>query len=329
MTNFSRLAWAVTWAALALLAAVQSGAAAPEANFPSKPVKLVVTFAPGGGADILARIISGALSERLGQPVVVENRAGANGNIGMEYVAKSPADGYTVVFTTAGTWAVNPSLYTSSFDVIKDFAPIMQVTSSPGLLVVNPSFPAKTVAELIAMAKAQPGKLDYGSAGIGGFGHISAVMFTLMTGTEMTHVPYKGAGPAMVGLLGGEVQMLFNDALATMAYIDAKTVRPLAVTTLKRAAFLPDLPTLDESGVKGFENASWAAMAAPAGTPKEIVDKLNREMAAVLALPAIREKIAAAGASIVGGTPEQFADYLKAEIAKFERIVREGKISVQ
>jgi tripartite-type tricarboxylate transporter receptor subunit TctC len=261
--------------------------------------------------------------------VVIENRAGANGNIGMEYVAKSPADGYTVVFTTAGTWAVNPSLYTSSFDVIKDFAPIMQVTSSPGLLVVNPSFPAKTVAELITMAKAQPGKLDYGSAGIGGFGHISAVMFTLMTGTEMTHVPYKGAGPAMVGLLGGEVQMLFNDALATMAYIDAKTVRPLAVTTLKRAAFLPDLPTLDESGVKGFENASWAAMAAPAGTPKEIVDKLNREMAAVLALPAIREKIAAAGASIVGGTPEQFADYLKAEIAKFERIVREGKISVQ
>jgi tripartite-type tricarboxylate transporter receptor subunit TctC len=179
------------------------------------------------------------------------------------------------------------------------------------------------------MAKAQPGKLDYGSAGIGGFGHISAVMFTLMTGTEMIHVPYKGAGPAMVGLLGGEVQMLFNDALATMAYIDAKTVRPLAVTTLKRAAFLPDLPTLDESGVKGFENASWAAMAAPAGTPKEIVDKLNREMAAVLALPAIREKIAAAGASIAGGTPEQFADYLKAEIAKFERIVREGKISVQ
>ncbi len=295
MIKFSRLAWAVTWAALALLAAVQSGAAAPEANLPSKPVKLVVTFAP----------------------------------IGMEYVAKSPADGYTAVFTTAGTWAVNPSLYTSSFDVIKDFAPIMQVTSSPGLLVVNPSFPAKTVAELIAMAKAQPGKLDYGSAGIGGFGHISAVMFTLMTGTEMTHVPYKGAGPAMVGLLGGEVQMLFNDALATMAYIDAKTVRPLAVTTLKRAAFLPDLPTLDESGVKGFDNSSWAAMAAPAGTPKEIVDKLNREMAAVLALPAIREKIAAAGASIVGGTPEQFADYLKAEIAKFERIVREGKISVQ
>jgi tripartite-type tricarboxylate transporter receptor subunit TctC len=329
MKNFCRVAFAVAWAALAWLGAVQRGAAAPEADFPSRPVRLIVTFAPGGGADILARIVADALSERLGQPVIVENRAGANGNIGMEFVARAPADGYTIVFTTAGTWAVNPSLYKSSFDVIKDFAPIMQVTASPGLLVVNPSFQAKTVQELIAMAKAQPGMLDYGSAGIGGFGHVSAVMFTLMTGTEMTHVPYKGAGPAMVGLLGGEVRMLFNDALATMSYVDAKTVRPLAVTTLKRASFLPDLPTLDESGVRGFENSSWAAMAAPAGTPKEVVGRLNREMAAVLAMPAIRQKVAAAGATIVGGTPEQFADYLKAEIAKFERIVREGHISVQ
>jgi tripartite-type tricarboxylate transporter receptor subunit TctC len=224
---------------------------------------------------------------------------------------------------------VNPHLYKSSFDVTKDFKPVMQMTASPGILIVNPSFQAKTVQELIALAKAQPGKLDYGSAGIGGFGHVSAVMFSLMTGTQMTHVPYRGAGPAMAGLLAGEVQLLFNDALASMSYIGAKTVRPIAVTTLKRAPFLPDLPTLDESGVKGFDNASWTAMAAPAGTPDEIIARLNREMTAVLAMPAIKEKIAAAGATIVGGTPEEFAVYLKAEIAKFGRIVREGNITVQ
>lgn len=323
-----RLASALAWAAIVLPALFQASAAAAD-DFPSKPVKLVVTFAPGGGADILARIVSDALAERLGQPVIIENRAGANGNVGMEYVARAPADGYTLVFTTAGTWAVNPHLYKSSFDVTKDFTPIMQMTASPGILIVNPSFQAKTVQELIALAKAQPGKLDYGSAGIGGFGHVSAVMFSLMTGTQMTHVPYRGAGPAMAGLLAGEVQLLFNDALASMSYIGARTVRPVAVTTLKRAPFLPDLPTMDESGVKGFDNASWTAMAAPAGTPKEVIARLNREMTAVLAMPAIKEKIATAGATIVGGTPEEFAAYLKAEIAKFGRIVREGNITVQ
>ncbi len=321
------LACTVAVAASAWLAAVQPGAAADE--FPTKPVKLVVTFAPGGGADILARIVSEALSERLGQPVIIDNRAGANGNVGMEAVARAPADGYTLVFTTAGTWAVNPHLYKASFDVVKDFAPVMQMTASPGILLVAPSFPAKTVDELIALAKAQPGKLNYGSAGIGGFGHVSAVMFNLMTGTQMTHVPYRGAGPAMAGLLGGEVQLLFNDALASMSHIGAKTVRPMAVTTLKRAPFLPDVPTLDESGLKGFDNSSWTAMAAPAGTPKEVIAKLNREMAAVLAMPAIREKISTAGATVVGSTPEEFAAYLKAETAKFERIVREGNITVQ
>ncbi len=323
-----RLASALAAAATALLALLHASAATAD-DYPSKPIKLVVTFAPGGGADILARIVSDALAERLGQPVIIDNRAGANGNVGMEFVARAPADGYTLVFTTAGTWVVNPHLYKSSFDVTKDFKPVMQMTASPGILIVNPSFQAKTVQELIALAKAQPGKLDYGSAGIGGFGHVSAVMFSLMTGTQMTHVPYRGAGPAMAGLLAGEVQLLFNDALASMSYIGARTVRPIAVTTLKRAPFLPDLPTLDESGVKGFDNASWTAMAAPAGTPDEVIARLNREMAAVLAMPAIKEKIAAAGATIVGGTPEEFAAYLKAEIAKFGRIVREGNITVQ
>ena len=328
MSMLFRVATIAVWAVAAFSALPRPAVAAPD-DFPTKPVKLVVTFAPGGGADILARIVSDALSERLGQPVIIDNRAGANGNVGMEAVARSPADGYTIVFTTAGTWAVNPHLYKTSFDVIRDFAPITQMTASPGILIVNPSFKARTVQELIALAKAEPGKLNYGSAGIGGFGHVSAVMFSQMTGTQMTHVPYRGAGPAMAGLLGGEVQLLFNDALASMSHIGAKTVRPVAVTTLKRAPFLPDLPTLDESGVKGFDNASWTAMAAPAGTPKEIVARLNREMAAVLAMPAIKERIEAAGATVVGSTPEEFAAYLKAETAKFERIVRDGKITVQ
>ena len=321
-----RFVWSAAGAATMSLAARRPAMAD---DFPNKPVKLVVTFAPGGGADILARITSDAFAERLGQPVVIDNRAGANGNVGMEAVARAPADGYTLVFTTAGTWAVNPHLYKTSFDVVKDFAPVMQVTSSPGILIVAPSFPARTIDELIALAKAQPGKLNYGSAGIGGFGHVSAVMFELMTGTKMTHVPYRGAGPAMAGLLGGEVQLLFNDALASMSYIGAKTVRPVAVTTLARAPFLPDVPTLDETGVKGFDNSSWAAMAAPAGTPKPVIDRLNRDMASVLAMPAIRQRIAEAGATIVGSTPKEFARYLKAEIAKFERIVREGHITVQ
>ena len=316
--------------AASLLAGVALPSAAETADeYPSRPLHLISPFPPGGATDVLGRIIGEGLSRRLGQPVVVENRSGANGNIGMEYVARAPADGYTLILATSGTWAVNPSLYKSPFDVVKDFVSIMQVSSSPGVLVVHPSLPVHTVQELIDYAKAHPGKLNYGSAGIGSFGQVSAVMFSLMSGTQMTHIPYKGGGPATTAAIAGEVELLFNDALATMPFVTAGNLRAIAVTSRARMPLLPDVPTIDESGLKEFDNSAWTAMGAPAGTPRPIVEKLNRELTAILDSPSIRQKIAAMGADVIGGTPEQFSDYLKTEIAKFARFVREGRLSVR
>jgi len=315
-------------AAFAGTAAAQS----PEPSageYPSKPLRLIVTFPAGGATDIMGRLLGEKLAQRVGHQVIIDNRGGANGNIGMELAAKSAPDGYTMVITTAGTWAVNPSLYKASFDVTKDFLPIIQATSSPGVLVVHPTLPVKNVRELVALAKAQPARLDYGSAGIGGFGHISGVIFTLMTGVNMTHVPYKGAGPAQFDLMGGQIQVLFNDAIPTMPYIRSGRMRGLATTGLKRMSVLPEMPTVDEAGVKGYENATWLALALPAGTPREIVARLNAEFNAILKLPDVVEKSNGWGAVIVGGTPEQFSDFLKGEIAKFARVVRDAKITAQ
>ena len=233
--------------AASLLAGVALPSAAETADeYPSRPLHLISPFPPGGATDVLGRIIGEGLSRRLGQPVVVENRSGANGNIGMEYVGRAPADGYTLILATSGTWAVNPSLYKSPFDVVKDFVSIMQVSSSPGVLVVHPSLPVHTVQELIDYAKAHPGKLNYGSAGIGSFGQVSAVMFSLMSGTQMTHIPYKGGGPATTAAIAGEVQLLFNDALATMPFVTAGNLRAIAVTSRARMPLLPDVPTIDD-----------------------------------------------------------------------------------
>ena len=314
--------------AVALTAFAVAAPAQPQQSYPNKPVRLVVPYPPGGGADNLARMLVDKLTQRLGQQVIIDNRPGANGNIGMEIVAKAPADGYTMVIN-ASTWAVNPSLYKLPFDPIKDFAPIIQISSSPGVLVVHPSLPVKNVKELVALAKAQPGKLDYGSAGIGGFGHISAAVFTLMTGTRMVHIPYKGAAPALIDLLAGQIQVLFSDAAATMPHLKSGRMRALAVTSIKRMPALSELPTIDEAGVKGYDNSSWMAIAMAAGTPKEIIARLNSDLSAILKLPDIQEKSAALGAVIIGGTPEQFADYLKSEIAKFARVVKDAKITAQ
>ena len=310
----------------ALLAAA-FGAAAQ--TYPSKPVRLVVPFVAGGPTDIQGRMLGEKLAQRLGQQFIIDNRGGANGNIGMEIVAKSAPDGYTLVIATVGTWAVNPSLYKLPFDVVKDFAPIIQVSTSPGVLVVHPSVPARNVKELIALARARPGKLDYGSSGVGGFGHISGALFCLLTKTEMVHIPYKSSAPSLTDLIAGQIQVLFNNAISTVPYIRAGKVRALAVTSLKRMHALPELPTIDEAGVKGYDNSSWSAVAAPAGTPREIITKLNGELSAILKLPDVQEKSAAVGADIIGGTPEQFGAYLKSEIAKFARVVKEAKISAQ
>lgn len=295
-------------------------------NYPSKPVRFIVPFVPGGPTDIQGRMLGEKLAQRLGQQVLIDNRGGAGGNIGMELTAKAPPDGYTIVIATVGTWAVNPHLYKLPFDVVKDFAPIIQVSTSPGVLVVHPSVPAKSVKELVALARARPNELNYGSSGVGGFGHISGELFTLMTNTKMTHVPYKSSAPSMTDVMAGQIQVLFNNAIATVPFVQAKRVRALASTGAKRLAVLPDLPTIAEAGVAGYENSSWSAVAAPAGTPAPILGRLHKEFTGILADPEIQKRHADVGAQIIGGTPEQFHAYLKAEVDKFGKLVKSAGI---
>lgn len=327
MTHFTRLVGTIVLTLSPLFAIAPGWAADAASDYPSRAVHLIVTYPPGGSTDIVGRIIADGLSEQLGQPVVVENRGGANGILGMENAARSRADGYTIVLTTVGTWAVNPSLYKTSYDVVKDFEPVIMVTTSPGVLAVNPSLPVQSVKDLIALAKSEPGKLNYGSAGIGGFGHISGAMFALMSGIQITHVPYKGAGQANLAAASGEIQMVFSDAIPAMSFIHSGRLRPLAVTSLKHAPILPNLPTISESGVKDFDNSSWMAMGVPEGTPPAIVDKLNKAINVVLKKPKIAERLATTGAVVVGGTAEQFATFLKSEIAKFAKVVKDANIT--
>jgi tripartite-type tricarboxylate transporter receptor subunit TctC len=289
-------------------------------------VRVVVPFAAGGPADLAARLIAQKLSEQWKQPVVVDNRGGAGGNIGMELTVKAPPDGYTIVIATVGTWAVNPHLYKLSFDVVKDFAPIIQISTSPGVLVVHPSVPAKSVKELVALAKARPSELNYGSSGVGGFGHISGELFTLMTNTKMIHVPYKSSAPSLTDVIAGQIQLLFNNAISTVPFVQAKRVRALATTGAKRLAVLSELPTIAEAGVPGYENSSWSAVAAPAGTPAPIIGRLHKEFTGILADPEIQKRHADVGAQIIGGSPEQFHAYLKAEVDKFGKLVKSAGI---
>jgi tripartite-type tricarboxylate transporter receptor subunit TctC len=315
----SKLAVALVSAFIATAAHAQSKGAG---DYPNKPVRLVVPFTPGGPTDIQGRMLADKLTQKLGQQVIVDNRGGANGNIGMEIVARAPADGYNLVIATVGTWAVNPHLYNLPFDVVKDFAPITQVSTSPGVLVVHPSVEAKNVKELIALAKAKPGALNYGSSGIGGFGHISGEMFNYMTGTKMTHVPYKSSAPSLTDLITGQIQVLFNNMISTTPHVQAGRVRALATTGAKRSPALPDLPTIAESGIPGYENSSWSAVAARAGTPKPIVDRLYRDLVDILQSPDIKQKHAEVGAEIVASKPEQFHAYLRSEVAKFGKLVK-------
>jgi tripartite-type tricarboxylate transporter receptor subunit TctC len=314
--------------ALLSLTAVSAGALAQgtSPSYPTKPIRFVAPFVAGGPTDIQARMLGEKLGQRFGQQVIVDNRGGAGGNIGMEIVAKAPPDGYTLVIATVGTWAVNPHLYKLPFDVLKDFAPIIQVSTSPGVLIVHPSVPAKSVKELIALAKQKPGELNYGSSGVGGFGHICGELFTLMTGTKMTHIPYKSSAPSLTDLVGGQIQVLFNNMISTVPHVKGGRVRALATTGAKRSPALPDLPTVAESGVPGYENSSWSAVAVPAKTPKPIVARLHREFSEILKLPDIQQKHAEVGAEIVGGTPEQFHSYLKSEVEKFGKLVKAAGI---
>jgi tripartite-type tricarboxylate transporter receptor subunit TctC len=315
--------------ALVLLTAVITAIAAPftfaqgAANYPTKPVRLVVPFPAGGTTDILARAVAQTLSEAWGQQVIVDNRPGAGGNIGSDLVAKSKPDGYTLLMGTVGTHAINPSLYKNMpYDHVKDFAPVILVAGVPNVLVVNPSLPVHSVPELIAYAKANPGKLNFASSGNGTSIHLSGELFKAMTGVEMTHVPYKGSAPALTDLIGGQVQLMFDNLPSSLPFIKAGKLRALAVTSGARAAALPDLPTLAESGLPGFEASSWFGVLAPAGTPRDIVAKLNGAIAGWLASPEAKEKLLAQGAIAAGGAPDDFARHIGAETSKWAKVVK-------
>ena len=309
------------WTLALLLAAVATGAGAQ--GYPNKPIRIVVPFPAGGATDILARAAAQKLTEAWGQPVLVDNRPGAGGNIGSELVARAAPDGYTLEMGTVGTHAINASLYAKMpYDHVKDFAPVILVASVPNVLVVNPAVPVNSVQELIAYARANPGKLNFASSGSGTSIHLSGELFKVMAGVQMTHIPYKGSAPALQDLIAGQVQLMFDNLPPSLPQIKGGKLRALAVTSTARAPALPDVPTVAEAGLPGFEASSWFGILAPAGTPPEIIAKLNAEIAKWLASPEAREKMLALGANAAGGAPEDFAKHIAAETAKWQKVVK-------
>jgi tripartite-type tricarboxylate transporter receptor subunit TctC len=298
--------------------------------WPSKPVRIVVPFPPGGPADLLPRLLGPRLTEIWGQPVVVENKPGAGGNIGMDTVAKAAPDGYTLVVGPNGNLVVNPHLYAKlPYDVTRDFVPITLIATFSNVLVVNPDVPAKTVAELIALAKAKPGTVSYGSPGTGSQPHLGGEFLKLMAGIDIVHVPYNGTAPALKDLLGGQITFMFAQTSAALPQIQSGKLRALGVASPRRATLLPDVPTIAESGLPGFEAVSWYALLAPAGTPKEIVTKVQADFARVLQMPDVREKLVAQGGDPVGNTPEQLAAQLKSESARYADVVKRANIKAE
>ena len=292
---------------------------ATAADYPTKPVRLVIGFAPGGGTDTTARTLSHKLTAAFGQQVIVDNRPGHSGTIAAEIVTKSSPDGYTVLLGTIAL-AINPSLDKMPFDTLKDLAPVTRAADSTNILVVHPSVAAKSVKELIALAKAKP--LNGGSSGVGGTGHLAIELFNLQAGTKITHVAYKGGGPAMVDLLGGNIQLIFATAASSIGHIKAGKIRALAVTTAKRSALVPDLPTVAEAGLPGFEANNWNGFLVPAKTPRPIIDRLNKEIAGALSQPDIKEFLFKQGLDAAPGTPEAFGAYIKSEMTKWAKVIQ-------
>lgn len=306
---------------VALLAAA-AGAALAQTDYPSRPVRIVVPSSPGGGTDILTRLLTPRFSERLGQPVVVDNRPGAGSIIGNEIVAKAPPDGYTLLMGIS-TLAILPSMHKKlSYDALRDLAPITQAISAPNILVVHPSLPVKSVKELIAFAHKRPGELNFASAGLGSNPHLSMELFLSMAQIKMVHIAYKGLGPAVVDLLAGHVVLATATMLTGLPHVRSGRLRGLGVTGASRSSVLPDLPTVAEAGLPGYEVAQWYGLFAPARTPGEIIAKLHAATAGVLQTPAIREKFAADGADAVGNTPDEFARLLRSETGKWAKVVR-------
>jgi tripartite-type tricarboxylate transporter receptor subunit TctC len=314
---FTRAAGAVAALAAATLVSAQS--------YPTKPIKMIVPFPPAGSTDISARAVAGKLGERLGQPVVIENKPGAGGNIGTDVAAKSAPDGYTLVVGTVGTHAINQSLYSKMpYDNLRDFAPVVLLSTTPNVLVTQAGFPANSVSDVIARAKAKPGEMTFASSGSGTSIHLSGELFNSMAGTKMQHIPYKGSGPMLIDLMSGTVNIAFDNLSASMPHIKGGKLKALATTGAKRSPALPDLPTISEAGLTGYDSTSWNAIYVPAGTPKEIVDKLNRELNAILSSPETRKFFAEQGAESGGGTPEQLGALTRAETAKWAKVVKDS-----
>ena len=309
--------------AIAVLAMAWPAFAAAQGAFPARPVRLVVPFPPGGGTDITARAVGLKLTESFGQPVIVDNRPGANGTIGVDITAKSAPDGYTITMISS-SHAVNVGLYPKlPYDLLKDLAPVTQATSQPYAFVIYPGVPAKTVKEFIAYAKARPGTINYGSSGTGGISHLGGAWFAQLAGIDMVHIPYKGGAPATLDMIAGRNHMQLGTFLLTGAHIKAGRLRVLAVTTPKRWHGTPELPTVQEAGVPGFAITQWYGMLAPAKTPPVIVGRLNKEIARILHLPDVKEKLAADGADAVGSPPADFGAHIKSEVVKYAKIVKQ------
>lgn len=318
-------------ALLVLIAAAWAvGAGVAGAAYPDRPVRIIVPYPPGGNIDITARTIAPGLGEALRATIVVENRGGAGGTIGSELVAKAAPDGYTMLLGSTGTLATAPLLYSKvGFDPLKDYAYTSLVSVVPLVVEVNPSIPAKNLKEFIALVKARPGKVTMGSAGTGTSNHLTGEYFQMVTGTKMVHVPYKGSGPALVDLMGGQIDVMFDQLSSSIGYIKSGKLRALAVTTLKRSSALPDIPTVDESGYKGFEGSTTTGVLLPAATPKEIVQKVHAALLKVLAQPATKAAFTRIGADVLHSTQQEFEQTLRSEMAKWTKVVREANIKVE
>jgi tripartite-type tricarboxylate transporter receptor subunit TctC len=299
-----------------------------QTTWPAKTIRWIVPWPPGGGADVLSRMLSPQLSESLKQQIVIDNRGGAAGNIGAELAAKSPPDGYTIVFAYSGTHAINPSIYRKLPFKESDFVPIIQLAAVPQVLVVHPSLPVKSVKELVALAKSRPGELTYGSSGNGAFNHLTGALFGQMTETKIVHVPYKGGGPASVALLSGEISMILGEPATVVGFVKAGKVRALAVTSDRRTPTFPDLPTIAEAGVPGYQATSWNGMLAPAGTAADIVKRLNGEFNRIIAGPETKKRMLDNGFEPVGGPPEKLGELIHTEIAKWAPVVKAAGVQV-
>jgi tripartite-type tricarboxylate transporter receptor subunit TctC len=313
---------------LTAVVAVASGGALAQA-WPAKPIRYIVPFPPAGATDITARIAADKIAGPLGQPVVVENRPGAAGNVGTEFVAKATPDGYTILQCTVAQ-SISATLYSKlNYDLEKDLVPVAMIALVPNVMIVNPSVPAKSVAEFIALAKSKPGKINFASSGSGTSIHMSAEMFMMLTGVKMLHVPYKGSGPALAGMLGGEVDVMFDNLTSSIGFIKSGKLRALAITSATRYPELPDLPTVQEAGVPGYEATAWFGILAPRGTPRNVVMRINTEINKALAQPDVKEKLAQQGAVASAWTPEQFGAFIHNEIAKWGKVVKASGAKVE